>query len=220
MVLPRRGSGNWPANFRCLSGAKRRNGFVAYQVPVGAPSSAKCGIEFSGLAFTYRVVGNAVIPSRTRYQIARSDFEKAYELVPLGGPGEINRLVRGPAYVWGILHDTRVQARRGMNWQQFQELARQRMSEELGARLSEGTVPGIPKRFDMISPDGRTVGDAKYLTLVQRPRVPPAKFMEIAGQVWLLEKTRAARMLLVFGNQQARSAGVLRSRRSQLLGGA
>ncbi len=42
MVLPRRGSGNWPAgsppaNFRCLSGAKRRNGFVAYQVPVGAP---------------------------------------------------------------------------------------------------------------------------------------------------------------------------------------
>lgn len=76
------------------------------------------------------------------------------------------------------------------------------MSEELGTRLTEGMVPGIPKRFDMVSPDRQAVGDAKYLTLVQRERIPPAKFMEIAGHVWLLERTQAARTFLVFGNQR------------------
>jgi site-specific recombinase len=33
-------------------------------------------------------------------------------------------------------------------------------------------------------------------------RLPPAKFMEIAGHVWLLERTRARRRFLVFGNQR------------------
>jgi hypothetical protein len=34
-------------------------------------------------------------------------------------------------------------------------------------------------------------------------RLPPAKFMEIAGHVWLLERTTAQRQFLVFGNQRA-----------------
>jgi hypothetical protein len=33
---------------------------------------------------------------------------KAYELAPLSGPGEINKLVRGSSYVYAILHDERI----------------------------------------------------------------------------------------------------------------
>jgi hypothetical protein len=62
----------------------------------------------TGLTFTYRVVGDRFLPSRTRYQVARYDFEDAYRLVPLSGPGQINNIVRGPAYVWAVLHDARI----------------------------------------------------------------------------------------------------------------
>lgn len=61
-----------------------------------------------GLEFTYRVSGNVVTTSRTQYQRSRADFETAYGMVPLPGPGEINELVRGPAYIWAVLHDERV----------------------------------------------------------------------------------------------------------------
>ena len=61
-----------------------------------------------GLAFTYKIRASTVVPSRTAYHISRADFETAYNLVPLTGPGKINAIVRGPAYVWAILHDTRV----------------------------------------------------------------------------------------------------------------
>lgn len=62
----------------------------------------------TGLPFTYDVRGHVVIPSRTEYQIAKADFEVAYKLVPLPGPGAMNHIVRGPAYVWAILHDKRL----------------------------------------------------------------------------------------------------------------
>lgn len=61
-----------------------------------------------GLPFTYKVRGASVVPSRTAYQISQADFQTVYTLVPLTGPGEVNTLVRGPAYVWAILHDHRV----------------------------------------------------------------------------------------------------------------
>ncbi|MBE3118985.1 MAG: hypothetical protein IMZ50_09555 [Candidatus Atribacteria bacterium] len=60
------------------------------------------------LPFTYRVEGNLVYPSRTSYHISKNDFKKAYELGYLEGPGKINRIVRGPAYVWAILNDKRI----------------------------------------------------------------------------------------------------------------
>ncbi len=63
-----------------------------------------------GLQFTYRVSGEGFFPSRTRYRISRGDFEKAYDLVPLEGPGEISARVRGPSYVWAVLHDRRISA--------------------------------------------------------------------------------------------------------------
>lgn len=62
-----------------------------------------------GETFTYKIKGNGFFPSRTNYdQISESDFEKALELVPFDGPGVVNRLVRGPSYVWAVLHDPRI----------------------------------------------------------------------------------------------------------------
>ena len=62
----------------------------------------------TGLPFTYEIIGSTLVPSRTRYQISRSDFKKASELAPTSGPGEIQNIVRGPSYVWAILHDKRI----------------------------------------------------------------------------------------------------------------
>ncbi|MGQ4834410.1 MAG: hypothetical protein ACP6IS_11015 [Candidatus Asgardarchaeia archaeon] len=62
----------------------------------------------TGLPFRYKIVGDTLIPDRTGYPLHISNFRKAYELVPIEGPGEINYLVRGPAYVWAILHDERI----------------------------------------------------------------------------------------------------------------
>jgi hypothetical protein len=90
----------------------------------------------------------------------------------------------------------------GMTWQGFQQLAREHMQRYIGVRLTERNLPGVPKRFDMVSDDASAVGDAKYLSLVRGHAMPPAKFMEIAGHVWLLEKTGAQRLFLVFGNQR------------------
>ena len=69
------------------------------------------GHEFKtirGLPFTYDIVGNVFHPSRTKYNIGRSDFQKALELVPLSGPGKLGNLVRGQPYIWALLHDSRV----------------------------------------------------------------------------------------------------------------
>jgi hypothetical protein len=87
-------------------------------------------------------------------------------------------------------------------WKKFEELSRKVMSKYFGVQLKERSLNDFPKKFDMVSDNGDIVGDAKFLTLVHRKRLPPAKFMEIAGHVWLLEKVNAKRRFLVFGNQE------------------
>lgn len=67
----------------------------------------------TGLEFTYEVEGNALRTNRTDYLLTLGNVETAFNRVPIGGPGEINQLVRGPAYVWAILHDQRI---RGNDW--------------------------------------------------------------------------------------------------------
>ncbi len=71
----------------------------------------------------------------------------------------------------------------------FEKLARAVMSKHFGVPLTPGLVPGVPKRFDLVSPSKDIIGDAKYLTLVRGQRRPSAKFSDIAEYVWLLEKT-------------------------------
>jgi hypothetical protein len=84
----------------------------------------------------------------------------------------------------------------------FESLARKVMSKQLNTHLQAGQVPGVPKEWDMVSPDRDIVGDAKYFTLVAGRHLPPAKFSVIAGYVWLLEKTGAPTTFLVFGNDR------------------
>ena len=62
----------------------------------------------TNIPFTYRIEGNSVVPDRTDYPIAKSQFQKAMQLMPLPGPGVINNIVRGPAYVYAILTDDRM----------------------------------------------------------------------------------------------------------------
>lgn len=83
----------------------------------------------------------------------------------------------------------------------FEQMARDVFSNYFATDLRTGSLPGIPKRWDLLSRDGQIVGDAKYFTLVGGKSLPPAKFSIIAEYVWLLEKTNARSKLLVFGNQ-------------------
>ena len=52
-----------------------------------------------GNTFTYDVVGNTVIPDRTNRLVARSQFEQAWERMPVTGPGALQDL-QGPSYLW------------------------------------------------------------------------------------------------------------------------
>lgn len=72
--------------------------------------SGEVFITKTGLEFTYEIRADAFFPSRTAYRISKDDFEKAYRLVPLEGPGVLSNLVRGSAYVWAVLHDRRISA--------------------------------------------------------------------------------------------------------------
>tara|TARA_Y100001936_G_C15949361_1_gene599266 strand:+ start:757 stop:1029 length:273 start_codon:yes stop_codon:yes gene_type:complete len=60
------------------------------------------------LEFTYEISGDVLIPSRTEYNLSKSDVGKILERIPLKGPGEISNDVRGPSYLWAILHDSRI----------------------------------------------------------------------------------------------------------------
>jgi hypothetical protein len=62
----------------------------------------------TGKPFEYEIAGDVFMPSRTKYNIQKRDFAKALALVPIDGPGRINAEVRGPAYVWAVLHDERI----------------------------------------------------------------------------------------------------------------
>ena len=66
----------------------------------------------TGLPFTYTADATNVVPDRTGYPLHVSQFRLAYDEMPLTGPGQINRLVRGPAYVFAILTDSRIAAPR------------------------------------------------------------------------------------------------------------
>ena len=100
------------------------------------------------------------------------------------------------------MREVLTQAEKQLSPRAFEDLARSVMSAHFDVPLVSGQVPGVPKEFDMVSPDGSIVGDAKYFTLVQGQRLPPAKFSIIAEHVWLLEKTDAPVTFLVFGNDR------------------
>ncbi|MBI3530770.1 MAG: hypothetical protein HY067_22725 [Betaproteobacteria bacterium] len=65
-------------------------------------------VTITGKPFKYEISGEQFFPSRTKYTISKTEFGKAVKLVPFDGPGVISKSVRGPSYVWAVLHDQRV----------------------------------------------------------------------------------------------------------------
>jgi len=61
-----------------------------------------------GLPFTYSIEEDVFCTNRTDYPLSKPNFEYAYSMVPIKGPGAINEIVRGPTYVWAVLHDERI----------------------------------------------------------------------------------------------------------------
>lgn len=71
------------------------------------------GEEFftkTGKPFSYSISGDVLCVTRTEYNLTKVNFGKALEVAPFDGPGSVNNLVRGPSYVWALLHDDRVRA--------------------------------------------------------------------------------------------------------------
>lgn len=63
----------------------------------------------TGLEFTYSFVGeNSIKTNRAEQLLSKANFAKAIELLPISGPGEISRTVRGSAYVYSIINDSRM----------------------------------------------------------------------------------------------------------------
>jgi hypothetical protein len=61
-------------------------------------------------------------------------------------------------------------------------------------------APGVAHQFDLVSLDGRMVGDAKWF---KNLAVPAAKWSVIAEYVWLLQHLAGAdRRFLVFGQDR------------------
>ncbi len=58
--------------------------------------------------FTYRIEGDALVPSHSELRIPRSDFDLALALVPVRVPTKLARHVSDYEYVWAILHDERI----------------------------------------------------------------------------------------------------------------
>jgi hypothetical protein len=72
------------------------------------------GSEFQqvrGKQFTYTVKGEYIIPNTTRIRIPKSYFEKAWNRMPLTGPGAVQDLI-APSYLFAVLTDPRIWSER------------------------------------------------------------------------------------------------------------
>lgn len=81
---------------------------------VWARIAAHSGERFStktGRPFTYSIQHNALVTDRTDYPLAKTNFSDALKEVPFDGPGRIAQVIRGPSYVWAILHDGRIRCK-------------------------------------------------------------------------------------------------------------
>jgi hypothetical protein len=63
----------------------------------------------TGGEFTYSIRAGCLIPDRTNRQLPRSNFEKAFDLVPLENTVPLQRL-QGPSYIFAVLMDERIRA--------------------------------------------------------------------------------------------------------------
>jgi hypothetical protein len=85
------------------------------------------------------------------------------------------------------------------DWRSFELYACAYFSAEWGTELAVRSVAvagQVPWKFDLVSEDGKIVGDAKYYKNIA---VPAAKWQGIAEYIWLLQHVPAERVFMVFG---------------------
>jgi hypothetical protein len=68
--------------------------------------------QMRGGEFTYVIRSGSLVPDRTNRQIPRSNFEKAFESVPLRDTTPLQSL-QGPSYIFAVLMDARI---RNSDW--------------------------------------------------------------------------------------------------------
>jgi len=92
----------------------------------------------------------------------------------------------------------------GSNWKPrtLEENAKEAMSAYFGKPLRHRKKDEWAKLFDLVSDDFQIVGDIKCLTMGRETKIPPAKASIISENVWMLEKTKAAKTFLVFGKDR------------------
>lgn len=64
-----------------------------------------------GVKFTYYVEDGGFFPVGRNHRVDVSDVEAAYQNVPCDEPSEISqgiREIRGPSFVWAVMHDCRI----------------------------------------------------------------------------------------------------------------
>ncbi len=58
--------------------------------------------------FTYSIHGDEFHASPPSQKIQKSDFARAYEQIPIHKDALNVKIVKGPAFVWEVLHDPRI----------------------------------------------------------------------------------------------------------------
>lgn len=61
-----------------------------------------------GHEFTYKIDGDRFVADKPHQEINKSNFETAYKMVPIHRDALNEKIVKGPAYVWEVLHDQRI----------------------------------------------------------------------------------------------------------------
>ncbi|MGH8630066.1 MAG: hypothetical protein ACREU7_04770, partial [Burkholderiales bacterium] len=85
-----------------------------------------------------------------------------------------------------------------MTPKEFEQFAAARLNERFGVLLSQRRVKvgSVTKSFDLVSHDGKFVGDAKFY---KNSAAPSGKLATISEYVFLLEKCSANHKFIVFG---------------------
>ena len=88
----------------------------------------------------------------------------------------------------------------------FEALARAALEAHFGVLLAARSVlvgDSVAKSFDLVSGDGRVVGEAKWSKRLPTGNPTPATRATISEDVWLLQRVDAERVFLIFGNDPA-----------------
>ena len=156
-------------------------------------------------------ITNSQLCSKTSIRPHTQVFQLTRKLM---NSGQIRGVQRGKEWFFAATHKARRSIVGGIEPEKRSELirpqpcsvfeatARAVLRGYFGTDLQAAQLRDVPKRFDLVSPDGSIVGDAKFFDMVRGEATPPAKFSIIAEHVGLLERSKARIKFLVFGNNR------------------